>query len=173
MDTQHFRFWYRTVCLGIGKDYYTVDQGIAAAGIIAAIAAWLVAGACLAADFRSVAVNAAVLYDAPSARSKKLYIVNQEYPLEVVVVVEGWTKVRDANGDLSWIESKQLAEKRTVVVKAALAQVRDAADDAAPLVFQAQQDVVLELIEVAGAWLRVRHRDGQTGFVRAAQVWGA
>lgn len=149
----------------------TMNAGIAR--IVATVAAWTVAGACLAADFRSVAVNAAVLYDAPSTRSKKVFVVSQEYPLEVVVVVEGWTKVRDANGDLSWIESKQLAEKRTVVVKAPLAQVRDAADDAAPLVFQAQQDVVLELIEVAGAWLRVRHRDGQTGFVRATQVWGA
>jgi Bacterial SH3 domain len=40
-------------------------------------------------------------------------------------------------------------------------------------VFAAAQDVVLELVEVApNGWLRVRHADGATGFVRAAQVWG-
>jgi SH3-like domain-containing protein len=137
----------------------------------AAAAGWT--GACLAADFRSVAENAAVLYDAPSAKSKKLYVVSQGYPFEVVVVVEGWTKVRDASGDLTWIESKHLAEKRTILVMAPVAQVRESADDNAPVVFQAHQHVLLELLEVAGGWLRVRHRDGQAGFVRVAQVWGA
>jgi flagellar basal body rod protein FlgF len=33
---------------------------------------------------------------------------------------------------------------------------------------------LLELLEVtSGGWLRVRHRDGQSGYVRVAQVWGA
>lgn len=124
-------------------------------------------------EFRSVAENAAVLYDAPSAKAGKLYIVNNGYPVEVVVLVEGWAKVRDAAGDLTWIESKNLADKRTVMVKVPLAQVRQSADDSAPIVFQAQQDVILDLVEVgSGGWLRVRHSDGQTGFVKVSQVWG-
>ena len=131
------------------------------------------AGAGAAADFRSVAENAAVLYDAPSAKAKKLYVVSHGYPVEVVVVVEGWSKVRDASGELTWIESRQLSDQRTVMVRMPLAQVREAADDNAPVAFQAQQNVLLELLEVAGGgWLRVRHRDGQSGFVRVAQVWG-
>jgi SH3-like domain-containing protein len=138
--------------------------------LLAAAAAWSGSGA--AADFRSVADNAAVLYDAPSVKAKKLYVVSHGYPVEIVVAVEGWSKVRDASGDLTWIESKHLADKRTVLVKAAVAQVRESADDKAPVVFQAQQDVVLELVEVAGGWLRVRHRDGQTGYLRTAQAWG-
>jgi SH3-like domain-containing protein len=140
---------------------------VAAAGL-----GWAGAGA--AADFRSVAENAAVLYDAPSAKAKKLYVVSHGYPVEVLVVVEGWSKVRDVSGELTWIESKQLSDKRTVVVRMPLAQVREAADDNAPVAFQAQQNVLLELLEVAsGGWLRVRHRDGQSGYVRVAQVWGA
>ena len=123
-------------------------------------------------DYRSVSELAAVLYDAPSAKSKKLYVVSQGYPFEILVVVEGWSKVRDANGDLAWIESKHLGDKRTVLVKVPLAQVRDKADDGAPVVFQAQQNVLLELLEVSGSWLRVRHRDGQAGFIKVTQVWG-
>jgi SH3-like domain-containing protein len=127
-----------------------------------------------AADFRSVAGNAAVLYDAPSGKAKKLYVVGHGYPLEVVVVVEGWSKVRDASGELTWIESKLLSDKRYVMVKQPLAPVREAADDGAPVAFQAEQHVLLELQEVAGGgWLRVRHRDGQSGFIRVSQVWGA
>jgi len=138
--------------------------------LAAAAAGGAAAGA--AADFRSVADNAAVLYDAPSARAKKLYVVSHGYPVELVVVVEGWSKVRDANGELTWIETKHLADRRTVLVKAPVAQVREAADDNAPIVFQAQQDVVLDLVEVAGGWLRVRHRDGQAGYLRATHAWG-
>ncbi len=142
-----------------------------------AAVALMLAGACAQAqDYRAVGEAAIVLYDAPSAKSKKLFIVNQGYPLEVLVVVEGWVKVRDANGGLSWVEAKQLPPKggpRTVMVKATVAQVRQSADESAAVAFQAQQGVILDLIEVTGnGWLRVRHRDGVTGFVRANQVWG-
>ena len=128
----------------------------------------------LAADFRAASEEAVVLYDAPSAQSKKLFVVNQGYPLEVIVAVEGWVKVRDASGALSWVDAKQVSSKqRTIMVKAPLAQVRQSADDDAPVVFQAQQNVILELTEVvAGGWLRVRHRDGMSGFIRVGQVWG-
>ena len=125
-------------------------------------------------EFRSVAENAAVLYDAPSAKARKLYVVNPGYPVEVVVVVEGWVKVRDASGELAWIESKHLTDRRTVMVKVPLAQVHQSADESAPVVFQAQQNVILELVDVvSGGWLRVRHRDGEVGFVKVEQVWGA
>ena len=141
--------------------------------LLVLLAAVAVSGA-RAAEFRSVADNAAVLYDAPSTKAKKLYVVSLGYPFEVVVIVEGWSKVRDANGELTWIENKHLVDKRTVLVKAPLAQVRDSADDNAPVVFQAQQNVLLELLEVvSGGWLRVRHREGQSGFVKITQVWGA
>jgi len=114
-----------------------------------------------------------VLYDAPSAQSKKLFIVSQGYPLEVVVVVQGWVKVRDAGGALSWVEAANVsAKQRTVMVKVPVAQVRQTADETSPVVFQAKQSVVLELAEVTGSWLRVRHRDGASGFIRVTQVWG-
>ncbi|MCW5605750.1 MAG: hypothetical protein KIT18_14510 [Burkholderiales bacterium] len=125
-------------------------------------------------EFRSVSENAAVLYDAPSARAKKLFVVSRGYPVEVVVLVEGWAKVRDANGDLTWIEAKHLTDRRTVMVRVPSAEVRRSADDAAPVAFHARQDVILDLVEVAaGGWLHVRHRDGQAGYVKVNQVWGA
>ena len=119
--------------------------GRLALGVAFATAA-LAALPAAAGEFRSVADNAAVLYDAPSVKSRKVYVVSQGYPVEVVVVVEGWSKVRDASGDLTWIESKRLSDKRTVLVKAGLAQVREAAGDTAPVVFEAAQDVLLDAL---------------------------
>jgi SH3-like domain-containing protein len=142
--------------------------------VAAAALSVAVSGRAAAADFRSVADNAAVLYDAPSAKSRKLFVVGHGYPFEIVVMVEGWSKVRDANGELSWVENKHLTDKRTVLVRVPLARVLEGADDGAPVVFEARQNVLLELLDVAGGgWLKVRHRDGQTGFIRVAQVWGA
>src|SRR5687768_18536376 len=113
-----------------------------------ALAATL-AGAAGALEFRSVSDNAAILYDAPSVKGKKLYVVGRGYPVEVVVTVEGWVKVRDAAGEFAWVESKLLTDRRTVMVKVALAQVHESADERSAVVFQAQQNVLLDLVEVA------------------------
>ena len=124
-----------------------------------------------ATEFRSIADAAAVLYDAPSAKAKKLYVIGRSYPVEIVVVVEGWTKIRDAGGELSWIETRSLSERRTVLVKVQLADIHQAAADNAPLAFQAEQNVVLDLVELTGTgWARVTHRDGQSGYIRLNQV---
>jgi SH3-like domain-containing protein len=133
----------------------------------------LPAAAVYAAEFRSVAENAAVLYDAPSLKAQKLYLVGRDYPLEVVVALENWIKVRDASGELAWVEKKSLSDKRSMMINVPLADVRQAPNDSAPLVFQAEKSVMLELVEFSDpGWIRVRHRDGQTGYVRVNQVWG-
>jgi SH3-like domain-containing protein len=142
--------------------------------ILSALAALAVAGASRAAEFRSVGDKAVVLYDAPSGKARKRYVLSQGYPLEVVVMVEGWAKVRDAKGELTWVESKHLADRRFLLVKVPVAQIRESADDGAQVVFEAGENVLLELLEVVrGGWLRVRHRDGEGGFVKITQVWGA
>lgn len=125
-----------------------------------------------AADFRSATDAAVVLYDAPSVKGRKLYIVNRGYPLEVVVQVEGWVKVRDAAGTLSWAEAKALDTTRNVLLRTA-ATVRQKPADDAPAAFEAQRDLLLEMLEAASAgWVHVKHRDGTAGYVRAADVWG-
>ena len=126
-----------------------------------------------AAEFRSVSENAAVLFDAPSLKAKKTHVISRGYPVEIIVAVEGWYKVRDAGGDLAWVEAKNLSERRTLMVKTKLADVRQSAADTAPLVFQVEQNVLLDLVELTDTgWARVTHRDGQSGFIRINQVWG-
>ena len=127
-----------------------------------------------AADFRSVGENAAVLFDAPSIKGRKTHVISRGYPVEIVVTVEGWVKIRDAGGELAWVEAKNLSERRTLMVKTKLADIRQSAADNAPLSFQAEQNVLLELVELTGnGWARVTHRDGQGGYIKISQVWGA
>lgn len=124
-------------------------------------------------EYLSVAEAGTVMYDAPSQKAKPLFVILRGTPVEAVVSLEGWVKVRDAAGDLAWIEKKSLSDKRMLIVTARRAEVRAQPDAAAPLVFEAGRDVLLELVEPGPpGWARVRHADGQSGFVRASQVWG-
>ena len=128
------------------------------------------------AEFRSTS-EAAVLYDAPSIKSKALYALGRDYPLEVIVNVEGWLKVRDAGGTVAWIEKRSVGDKRVLLVRSPTAEVLAQPEVSAPVVFKAEQNVLLELVDPASVsatpgWAKVRHRDGQVGFVRIQQVWG-
>jgi SH3-like domain-containing protein len=127
----------------------------------------LCSGAAVALEFRSVADAAAILYDAPSTKAQKLF-----YPVEVVVKVEGWTKVRDDTGEFAWIENRQLSERRTVLVKSSSAEARQSASDAAALAFTANKGVVFEFLQLTGGWVKVRHPDGAVGFIKVSQLWG-
>ncbi|MEO7560906.1 MAG: SH3 domain-containing protein [Nitrosospira sp.] len=125
-------------------------------------------------EFFSIADNATIMYDAPSLKADKLYVASRHLPVEAVVKVEGWVKVRDSGGGLAWVEEKALSEKRYVIVTAPQAEVYQAANASSVLVFQVQQNVVMEQLEPAvTGWVKVRHRDGQIGYVRTQQVWGS
>jgi SH3-like domain-containing protein len=124
-------------------------------------------------DYRSVSSNGAVLYDGPSFKASKTAVVGHAYPVELISRIGEWCKVRDPTGELSWIECKNLSDRRMVLVVAPLADVRERPDDKAPVSFQAEKEVVLELTEsVSGYWAKVRHSDGASGYVRADQIWG-
>lgn len=142
--------------------------------------AFAVAMSVSAADFRSTFDPATVLYDAPSLRAKPLFVLGRDVPLEVIVPVEGWTKVRDAGGTIGWVEKRALVDRKSLVVRVPVADVRAIPDEGAPIVFRAEQNVLLELAEPATSasttampgWVGVKHRDGQAGYVRISQVFG-
>lgn len=130
-------------------------------------------GAALAIDYRSVDAPAAILYDAPSQKGKKLYLIKAQTPVEVVVRLEGWFKIRDAEGTLAWIEARHVAERRTLVVTAARAELRQSDKPEAPVLAELDKWVAVDFVEAAApGWAKVKHRDGLSGYVRSTQVWG-
>jgi SH3-like domain-containing protein len=114
-----------------------------------------------------------VLYDAPSAKGGKLYVAPSGMPVEIVLSYGDWVKVRDATGDMAWTEAKGLSAKRNVIVRIAAAKVRAAPDENAAVLMTADKGVLLELVDPeAGPWVRVRHQDGISGYIKASEVWG-
>ena len=130
------------------------------------------AGAAQAIEFRSL-TEAAIVYDTPSTEGRRLFILRAGTPVEIVVTLDQWIKVREPSGSLSWIERRVLAKRRTLLVTAERAAIRREARDDAPLSFEAARNVVVELIEAPTlGWARVRHADGLEGYIRASDVWG-
>ncbi len=139
----------------------------------ASLFAALLPAAAAAAQWRTVGEAGAVLYDAPSREGTPLYVVTPRYPLEVMVELDAWAKVRDHTGALTWVEKSALTQDRSVVVTAPGAQVHVRPEEGAPVAFFAAQYLALELLEPApGGWLHVRHADGVDGYLRASAAWG-
>ena len=137
------------------------------------IALLAAAGSSHAMDYVSVADGSAILYDAPSLKAKKLFVISRYSPLEQVVNLDNWVKVRDSSGGLAWIEKRALSGKRFVVVTADIAAIRQAPDENSAAVMQAKQQVALGWLESASAgWIKARHPDGATGYIRTIEVWG-
>jgi SH3-like domain-containing protein len=141
--------------------------------VIAASMLLLASCAAAAFDFKTVGPHPVILYDAPSAKGGKLYIAPSGMPVEVMLSYGDWVKVRDAAGDMAWTEARGLSARRNVIVRVASARVRAAPEDNAAVLMTADKNVLLELVDPeAGPWVRVRHRDGISGYVRASEVWG-
>ncbi len=126
------------------------------------------------AEFRSVISAKPILYEAPSATTKRVYLVGEGYPLEIIVNLGDWLKVRDPYGTLSWAESKNLQSKRTVIVKVDKANIYKEPESKSTLVATIEKDVVIELSDplIANGWIKVRYQQDLDGYIQTSQVWG-
>jgi SH3-like domain-containing protein len=126
------------------------------------------------AEFRSVASAKTILYEAPSATTKRVYLVGEGYPLEIIVNLGDWLKVRDPYGTLSWAESKNLQSKRTVIVKVDKANIYKDPESKSALAATIEKDVVIELSDplIANGWIKVRYQQDLDGYIQTSQVWG-
>lgn len=144
----------------------------AARSLVLATALALSAAGAQAMKFHSVA-EPALLYDTPSAQGRKLFIISPGTPVEVVVELDQWVKVRDPSGSINWIERRSLRSDRTVMVNVDRATARQSPEATAGTSFEATRSVVLDLVGTpSNGWIQVRHRDGAVGYLRVTEVWG-
>ena len=124
-------------------------------------------------EFFSINDNAVIMYDAPSLKADKLYVASRNLPVEAVVKVEGWVKVRDSGEPLPGWKKKTLSDKRYVIVTLLRRSLSGRKYEFAPGIPGTAKRVIGTAGAAANGWVRVRHRDGQIGYVRTNQVWGS
>ncbi|AMC35058.1 SH3 domain-containing protein [Janthinobacterium sp. B9-8] len=138
--------------------------------VIAALV--LSANAAFALEYRSIARHGVVLSEAPGNEAKKLFLASKGTPLELLTEQGDWARVRDRTGSLAWLKKSDLSSKHTVQVLRN-APVYKAADAKSALLYRAGKDLLLDMQEnTRTGWLKVKHRDGVSGFIRIEEVWG-
>lgn len=94
-------------------------------------------------------------------------------PLIVVAETENWRKVRDSEGEESWIRRVALSGSRMALTKRDVDIVTRPRDDAR-INAVAQSNVLVQLGDcTASNWCRVKSADGYKGWVRQTDLWGA
>ncbi len=138
--------------------------------LLAALA--LFAHAAQALEFRSASKHGVVLYESPSEKGRKLFVISRATPLEVLAEQKDWLRVRDQKGAMAWVKAQEVSTLRYLqVVKAGEAHKEANAKSAT--VFRTNPDLLLEILENTKAgWVKIKHQDGLVGFIRIEEVWG-
>ncbi|MFZ5774952.1 MAG: SH3 domain-containing protein [Thermodesulfobacteriota bacterium] len=126
---------------------------------------------CHAAESASVLKDGAKLRSSPGEKGEVLWELSRGYPLVVIGRKDTWAQVRDFEGDKGWVPASLLAKKKTVIVRSDKASLRVGPGQDYEVVAAVRYGVVLEPQEQERDWLRVRHRDGTSGWILAELVW--
>ena len=142
--------------------------------------ALLVSAESFAAEAGLVTVRPTALYDSHSERSRPVWILSGGHPVRMLTGVTGWHKVETHRPEVAgWVRASETRAGRWMVVIATRAAVKAEPSLSAADAMIVPRGAVLESLSpvpfcgggARGCWHHVAHPDGETGHIRAADVW--
>jgi SH3-like domain-containing protein len=140
-------------------------------GLMVFFQIFFLAASSLAAEYVSVSKDGVNMRSGPSTSHEVLWEVFKDFPLQVVARKGDWIQTTDFEGDKGWISSSLLASKKTVIVKAKLANLRLGPGTNYETVARVKYGVVFKPVEKEGEWIKVKHEDGTTGWLFQDLIW--
>jgi SH3-like domain-containing protein len=125
-----------------------------------------------AAEFASAASMETLVHSEPDEKSPVRFVVRKGYPFSILNRNGNWVHVRDRDDESGWVSENHLSDERHVIVSAPETSARERADDEAEILFKAKRGVIFKVIAQKDHWVHVRHFDGDTGWIKAADLWG-
>ncbi len=119
----------------------------------------------------SVGVREANVRSGPGDSNPVLWRVELYHPFEVTERKGGWCRVKDSDGEYGWISASLLVPEKTVITLKDGAQARLGPGPETRVLFRAEKGVAFKVLDRAGAWVKVRHRDGETGWMNESLLW--
>ena len=132
---------------------------------------FLLASTATAEEYVSVLKNGANIRSGPDAKKEILWTVFKGFPLQVKERQGKWAQVVDFEGDKGWIFTDLLAKEKTVIVKAATANLRVGAGKDYEIAAEVKHGVVFKPLETEGDWVKVKHADGTSGWILGRLLW--
>jgi SH3-like domain-containing protein len=118
-----------------------------------------------------VSVKRANVRSGPGTNHDILLSVETYYPFDVLKKSGRWYKIRDFEGDVGWMHGSLLRQIPAVIVKGRLVNVREKPGTTFRILLQAERGVCFKRLGQKGKWLKVRHADGEVGWIHKSLVW--
>ena len=121
----------------------------------------------------SIASGRAMMRTGPGQNYPGTWLyVRPDLPIRVIEVYQDWRKVSDPDGTTGWMLVRLLSDQRTAIVRRGEPRpLREAPDEASPIRFRAEPNVVGRVSRCAGGWCLFDVR-GRSGYIRVDQIWG-
>ena len=142
-----------------------------ALGLALALFALTLASPCLAADYVSVSRDGSNIRSGPDSKKDLLWEVYKDFPLQVIKRQKSWLQIKDFEGDQGWIYANLVSKEKRVIVKANSANLRSEPKKESQAVATVKYGVTFTPLEKKGAWLKVKHEDGTSGWISNSLVW--
>lgn len=102
--------------------------------------------------------------------------VQKGTPIMIIAKYDHWRKIKDPNGDESWIHKSLLSPKRFVItISENPSKLMSQSNEAGELVAFIKKDVVMELISTRGNWCKVELSNSERkymGWIKKESVFG-
>lgn len=123
------------------------------------------------ARFMSLRVDGIEGRQGPGADQRVAWLYQRaDLPVQVLGERNGWTHVRDPDGDEVWVRTEELNERRTVYVREET-QLRRTARSGGHVVAYLMPGVIGAVTACDGDWRRVAI-GGRIGWVQNSSLWG-
>lgn len=119
----------------------------------------------------SVKGNEVNVRSGPGTNYEELWRVHKGYPVKILEKKGNWVKTEDYERDIGWIHRSLLSEVQTVIVIKDKVNIRGGPGTNHRMIFRAEKDVIFQLVDREGDWLKVKHED-RVGWIRRDLVWG-
>jgi len=124
-----------------------------------------------AAEYRVVQKDKINIRSGPGTNFEVLWEVFEGYPLQVIKRQGEWAQITDFEGDKGWISNALLVDKKNVIVKTDIANIRSGPGPNNEIVATAKYGVILSYLGQKGEWVNVKHVNGTSGWIQTALIW--
>ncbi len=128
-------------------------------------------GTAFAGERISVIKDIANVRALPNTKSDTLWQVEKYHPLQVLEKKGKWYRFKDFEGDSGWIHSSLVGKDPTVIVRVRRANIRTGPGTQYDLAFDANKGTPFKVLETKGRWKKVRHADGDEGWIFNSLIW--
>lgn len=132
---------------------------------------WSWAGQALAGERFAVAVSLANVRAGNGTNHEILWQLSKFHPIVVIKKSGKWYRFSDYENDRGWIHSSLVRKIPSVITIRGDCNIRSGASTKYRIVFKADRGVPFKVLKRKGRWIKVRHADGDQGWIHKSLVW--